>query len=120
MKADNVYLENWKLQVYKAIRNKRVRLKKEIFLHYCKGKIKCVLHKKYFPKDNPITDIRVLTIDHINGGGNKHRKRIHVFGGGSNFYLWLKKHKFPLGYRVICFNCQWMKRLEDYPRYNAK
>lgn len=41
-----------------------------------------------------------LTIDHINGGGNKHRKKIKEY-----LPLHLKKNKYPTGYRVLCYNC---------------
>ena len=48
--------------------------------------------------------IEFLTIDHIHGGGNKHRKEIHQ-AGGSHFYRWLINNGFPEGFRVLCFNC---------------
>ena len=48
--------------------------------------------------------IEFLCIDHANGGGNAHRREIKSVGGGS-FYLWLKKRNYPLGYRVLCHNC---------------
>jgi hypothetical protein len=53
-----------------------------------------------------------LTIDHIEGGGLKHRKSL---GGKSKtingiynprkFYQWLIENNFPEGYRVLCMNC---------------
>ena len=49
-----------------------------------------------------------LTIDHINGGGNVHRK---IVGGGFPMYRWLKKQGFPKGYRVLCFNCNCGRQL---------
>ena len=48
------------------------------------------------------TRIEFLTIDHIFGNGNKHRKKV---GGGSVFYRWLIKNNLPVGYRVLCYNC---------------
>lgn len=54
------------------------------------------------------TELDFLTIDHINGGGNKHRRQL--FGhavGGYHFYYWLIKNNFPEGYRVLCWNCNW-------------
>lgn len=42
-----------------------------------------------------------LTIDHINGGGNKHRKEI----GQSVIYKWLIDNNFPEGFRTLCYNC---------------
>jgi hypothetical protein len=47
--------------------------------------------------------IDFLTIDHINGDGAKHRKSEK---SGSKIYRWLKKHNYPLGFQVLCSNCQ--------------
>ena len=44
-----------------------------------------------------------LCIDHIGGGGAKHRREIGV--GGSWFYLWLRRNDYPDGYRALCHNC---------------
>jgi hypothetical protein len=49
-------------------------------------------------------DIRFLTIDHVNGGGVKHRKELGT-GAGASFYHWLKTNNYPEGYAVLCFNC---------------
>jgi hypothetical protein len=44
-----------------------------------------------------------LTIDHINGGGTRDRKK---YGRGGKFlYRWLRKNGYPEGFRVLCFNC---------------
>jgi len=45
-----------------------------------------------------------LTIDHVEGGGNKHRKEINADHPG-NFYRWLKNQKYPPGFKVLCLNC---------------
>lgn len=45
-----------------------------------------------------------LTIDHIQGGGNKHRKEIGR-GGGNWFYAWLIRENYPDGYQTLCYNC---------------
>ena len=42
-----------------------------------------------------------LTFDHINGGGTKHRKET----GRGKLHQWLRRHNYPQGYRVLCFNC---------------
>jgi len=47
------------------------------------------------------THIEFLAIDHIGGGGNKHRKSENI----KNLYRWLKKHNYPIGFRVLCMNC---------------
>ncbi len=48
--------------------------------------------------------IGFLTIDHIHGGGTKHRAQKGV-PSGTEFYRWLKKQNYPQGYRVLCYNC---------------
>lgn len=52
------------------------------------------------------TEKAFLTIDHINGGGSKHRKEV----GQSNIYRWLKQNNYPEGFQVLCMNCQWGKK----------
>lgn len=43
-----------------------------------------------------------LEIDHINGGGNQHRRN-ETFA--RSIYKWLKANGFPPGFRVLCSNC---------------
>ena len=43
-----------------------------------------------------------LEVDHINGGGNQHRREL---GGGAKFYAWLKSNGFPKNFRLLCSNC---------------
>jgi len=47
------------------------------------------------------TNPKFLTIDHVFGGGNKHRKTNNI----GNFYNWLKGQNYPEGYQVLCYNC---------------
>lgn len=47
-----------------------------------------------------ITEPKFLAIDHINGGGKKHRKSLTI-----NIYAWLKNNNYPEGFRVLCHNC---------------
>jgi len=54
-----------------------------------------------------ITDIDVLSLDHINGGGNQHRKV------NPHSYRWAIKENFPDGFQVLCFNCNWKKRINS-------
>lgn len=56
------------------------------------------------------SDIRALSIDHINGDGAKHRKEI----GGGRIYRWLLKQDFPEGFQVLCMNCQFIKAHENH------
>ena len=50
-----------------------------------------------------------LAIDHIEGGGRQHLKSLGV--GGGVFYKWLRKNKFPPGFRVLCHNCNMGRHL---------
>jgi hypothetical protein len=43
-----------------------------------------------------------LAIDHIGGGGEKHRAKV---GQGSNMVNWIINSGFPEGFRVLCHNC---------------
>lgn len=49
------------------------------------------------------SEILFLTIDHIYGGGNQHRKDIKKWGSG--FYKWLIKENFPNDFQLLCHNC---------------
>ena len=46
-----------------------------------------------------------LSIDHINGGGEKHRKAC-----GQAVYRDLRRKGFPPGFQVLCMNCQFGKK----------
>lgn len=47
-----------------------------------------------------------LAIDHINGGGGEHRKELGKGNkGGNRVFIDLHKKGYPLGYRVLCHNC---------------
>ncbi len=78
----------------RVTRNRAI-LKRDVLTHYGGGKCACV--KCSF------SDIRALSIDHLGGGGNKHRVRIN------NFYRWLKRGEYPKGYQTLCMNCQFIK-----------
>ena len=43
-------------------------------------------------------------IDHIDGNGNKHRKE-HGIASGSQMARWLKRNNYPVGFRILCHNC---------------
>lgn len=72
---------------------RRRRFRTEVMAHYG-GKCACCGE----------TAIEFLTIDHIAGNGNRHRKEIGRQGGW-RFYQWLQENGYPAGFRVLCFNC---------------
>jgi hypothetical protein len=81
-------------------RERRKKAKKLIISHYSNGKNCCEICG--------ITDIEVLTLDHINGGGRKHKEKI---GGSSYLYRNLINNNFPEGYRILCMNCNFKEAL---------
>ncbi len=72
-----------------------VRCKKLVFEHYGEKCDCCGEGEQIF-----------LTIDHINGGGTRHRKKI-----GNKICVWLFKNNFPKGFQTLCFNCNWGKHI---------
>ena len=79
---------------------KQSRIKRlEVLSYYSKGKLKCNCCGEM--------TYEFLSIDHIIGGGGKHRRLLR----GRNFYLWLVKENFPKGYQVLCHNCNQAKGL---------
>ena len=84
-----------------SVRYKRLRI--EVLSNYSDGKFECECCKE--------NNIEFLCIDHITGGGVKHRKEV---GGGNNLYRWLKNNNFPKGFRVLCHNCNMSLGLYGY------
>lgn len=48
------------------------------------------------------TNTGFLSIDHVNGGGNEHRKSV---GGGAQVYLDIIRRGFPEDFQILCYNC---------------
>lgn len=70
-----------------------------IFRFYGKGQVACACCGE--------PQYEFLSIDHIAGGGSKHRREHGMTGHA--FYRWLIKEGFPDGYRVLCHNCNMAK-----------
>lgn len=45
-----------------------------------------------------------LGIDHVNGGGDEHRRELGR-NGGAGFYRWLIDQGYPAGFQVLCGRC---------------
>lgn len=56
-------------------------------------------HKCQWEEGCDVIDSDMLQVDHINGGGNQHRRQIKT-----DIYSWLINNNFPLGYRLLCAN----------------
>jgi hypothetical protein len=77
-------------------RTRSQKLKETILSHYSGGVPKCACCGEQ--------NMAFLSIDHIEGGGNKQRHELKR-GGGRSFYRWLRDNGYPSGYRVLCMNC---------------
>ena len=84
---------NRRNRIYKKVYDEKA--KKKVFDHYGRKCACCGESVKEF-----------LTIDHINGEGTKHRKKI-----GRKMYNWLVQNNLPKGFQTLCFNCNWGKHV---------
>jgi hypothetical protein len=90
-----------KINEYNREYGKRTKIK--VLSHYSNGRLKCANCEE--------NDQQVLTIDHINGNGNIHRKQTNTHAG-IEFYRWLINNNFPEGFQVLCMNHQFIKARE--------
>jgi hypothetical protein len=53
------------------------------------------------------SQVKFLTIDHIGGNGNTHRRSISRDGTAKSarIYTWLSQNNYPPGFQVLCYNC---------------
>ena len=91
--ASKRYYESHKAEAAQYSKRRNEALKKEALGGYG-GVCACCSESR----------LEFLSLDHINGGGSKHRRALKASGTG-NFYLWIKRENFPLGFRVLCHNC---------------
>jgi len=95
---ENSYSREYSRKHSEEKRLERITLRKEVLEHYG-GKCACCGETKY----------EFLSIDHINGGGSKHRKEINGM-----ICPWLKNNNFPDGFQVLCYNCNQAKGIYGY------
>jgi len=77
----------------KRILDYKDRLKVQVFDHYGRACKCCGETRKEF-----------LSMDHVNGGGNKHRREAKLTNS-TDLYLWIIRHNFPSDFQVLCHNC---------------
>ncbi len=85
---------------------KRIRIRDAVFAAY--GGAKCACCGE--------TEIKFLTLDHINNDGGVFRRENfggQGKGGGYQTYYWLYRNGFPEGYQVLCANCNHGKRMNN-------
>ena len=93
-KSQRNWFENNRTKALENVRNWARKVRWEVLCAYGGKSPKCSCCRE--------SAIQFLVIDHINGGGSKEGKKR---GAGARFYSWLRKNKFPPGYRVLCHNC---------------
>jgi hypothetical protein len=86
---DKAFRDAHKAERYAAHKEWQRKLRAEV-LETLGGK--CVCCGESEPK--------FLAIDHINGDGAEHRRKI-----GKGIYSWLKKNGYPPGFQLLCHNC---------------
>lgn len=55
------------------------------------------------------SEVKFLSIDHINGGGAKHRRALKI-RTPERFYCWLRMNGYPKDqFQILCHNCNLAK-----------
>lgn len=86
------HLKN-RVRILEKQKEYQLKIKLIVFNHYGRKGIQCACCGE--------EHIKFLSIDHIEGGGTAHRKKI----GSHYIYFWLIKNGFPDGFRILCHNC---------------
>ena len=91
------YYYSHKQQLRNYQKQLRRQNKQDVIFHYSNGLMECQACR--------IKTFEILTLDHVNGNGNKHRKAINSL----SIWSWIKRMKYPKGYQVLCYNCNVLK-----------
>ena len=98
------------IEYWRALEKERQKERKILVMtHYGNGIPKCVLCG--------FNDIRALSLDHIDGKGAEDRRNGQRIGG--TLYRHLIKANYPLGFRTLCMNCQWIEK-DNYNKRKDK
>ncbi len=89
--------EEQRQSVREYFRNRDRIIRYEVIAHYGDKCACCGETRKEF-----------LCIDHIHGGGEKHRKKLGITAG-ARFCSWIKRNKFPKEFQILCWNCNQSK-----------
>ncbi len=85
-----------------AVRRHRISLKARVLTAYAGEPAQCAMCDE--------SDLHVLTIDHIMGGGREEMNKLGL-KGGSEYYRKLIHDGYPKGFQVLCFNHNSGKRV---------
>jgi hypothetical protein len=87
----------------------KLAIKLEVFSHYS-PEVKC--------QRCGFSDLRALSLDHINGDGAEQRRSNSA--SGTQYYRWVRDNGYPADLQVLCMNCQWIKRHENHEHNGGK
>ena len=88
-----------RVEINKKLECKRKEIRARVLTHYGNGELACVLCG--------FANIDALSIDHVRGGGNQHRRQVGI---GNHINDWLVRNNYPEGFRTLCMNCQFIER----------
>ncbi len=89
-------------KAYWRRRNRKIR---ETVLRHYGGACECCGESR----------VEFLSIDHLRGGGRKHRRQVLYPNAGSRIYYdWLIKNGYPNDIRVLCYNCNMARGFNGY------
>lgn len=103
------YLDNWRKKNPEKVKQQR---KRSVIGITKRRKRDRLIVLKHYSNEIPFCEccnekeLLFLTIDHINGGGNKQKKETN-----NELVRWLIKNKFPEGFQILCMNCNLGKHL---------
>ena len=97
------YVKAYNKSYHQKAKQQRVKRKIAVLTHYGNGKCACTICGE--------SRLACLSIDHIHGGGNKHRRLLKL--SGRTFYSWLTRNNYPKGYQTLCMNCQFCKKYSE-------
>lgn len=78
---------------------RELELRIEVMTQYCGGTPRCQC------PGCDTTFMGFLQIDHVNGGGNKHRSDANYPLRGDHLLIWIRKNNYPKDFQVLCANC---------------
>lgn len=90
---------NWRKFLQQPVKHPKLKERRRKFKKFVLGHYgnKCAICGE--------TDINILSLDHIDGGGNKHRREV-LGNAHTNIYRWVVHNRYPKGFRVLCLNCK--------------
>lgn len=92
--------ERWKAQMRKRAKEHHRELRQKVLDHYG---AKCACCGESEPA--------FLAMDHIGGGGNKHRRELGARSGSLKMYRWIINNGFPDTFQTLCHNCNQAKHV---------